>query len=118
LEAAVQTITRAPESRPLHAVVGPDELATALRELPGWHGDTRRIARTVTPRDLWTLLERVAEAEADLDHHTVVDLDAGTVTFAIWTHVCDAVTRADLALARRIDAVIANEANLTQDESH
>ncbi|HWH28477.1 MAG TPA: 4a-hydroxytetrahydrobiopterin dehydratase [Mycobacteriales bacterium] len=84
----------------------PDVLAAALRELPGWHGDTRRIARTVEPDDMWTLLERVAAAEADLDHHTVVDLDAGTVTFAVWTHVCDAVTAADLELARRIDAVV------------
>ena len=84
----------------------PAELAAALRDLPGWHGDTRRIARTVMPHDVWALLERVAQAEADLDHHPVVDLDSGTVTFAVWTHACDAVTAADLELARRIDAVV------------
>jgi 4a-hydroxytetrahydrobiopterin dehydratase len=90
-----------------YAVLTPDELASVLASLDGWHGDTRRIARTVAPDDLWQLLERVALAEADLDHHTVVDLDAGTVTFAVWTHVRDAVTWADIELARRLDAVIA-----------
>lgn len=105
----MQTISREQELRPLHAVVGPSELTAALRELPRWHGDTRRIARTVAPHDLcdlWDLLEQVAAIEADVDHHTVVDLDAGTVTFMVWTHACDAVTAADLVLARRIDAVI------------
>jgi 4a-hydroxytetrahydrobiopterin dehydratase len=89
-----------------YRVLTPDELAEALRGLPGWRGDTRRITRTVTPGDLWSLLERVAAAEADLDHHTLADLDAGTVTFAIWTHARGAVTAADLELARRIDATI------------
>jgi 4a-hydroxytetrahydrobiopterin dehydratase len=89
-----------------YEVLSEEELAAALADLPGWHGDTRRIARTVVPDDLWDLLERVAAAEADLDHHTVVDLDAGTVTFAVWTHVRDAVTAADLELARRISRVL------------
>jgi 4a-hydroxytetrahydrobiopterin dehydratase len=94
---------------PVHdyRVLEPAELSAALATMPDWHGDTRRIARTVRPRDLWSLLENVADAEEDLDHHTVVDLDAGTVTFSVWTHVCDAVTAADLELAQRIDAVIA-----------
>lgn len=84
----------------------PAEVEAGLRALHDWHGDTRQISRTVRPGDLWALLERVAAAETDLDHHTVVDLDAGTVTFAIWTHACDAVTAADLELAERIDTVI------------
>lgn len=92
--------------RPRYAALTPAELEQALRDLPGWHGDTRRISRTVRPRDLWGLLERVAEAEAALDHHTLVDLDAGTVTFVTWTHVKDAVTPADLELARCIDSVV------------
>lgn len=101
----MQTITATPDGRH-DEPLAPEQLSAALHDLPGWHGDTRRIARTVEPHDVWTLLERVAAAEADLDHHTVVDLDAGTVTFAVWTHVCDAVTAADLELARRIDAVV------------
>ena len=83
-----------------------DEVDRALQSLPGWHGDSHRISRTVRPVDLWGLLERVAAAEEELDHHTLVDLEDGTVTFVLWTHVRDAVTRADLALAERINAVV------------
>lgn len=84
-----------------------EALARALSELPGWRGDPRRITRTVSTSDLWSLLERVADAEAELDHHTVVDLEAGTVTFTLWTHLRDAVTCADVELARRINQVVA-----------
>ena len=83
-----------------------EEVDRALQGLPGWHGDTRRLARRVAPDDLWSLLERVAAAEADLDHHTVVDLDRGTVTFLVWTHARDAVTHADLDLAARINEIV------------
>jgi 4a-hydroxytetrahydrobiopterin dehydratase len=102
----VQTLSEVPSPRPSYAALDEGALTTALADLPGWHGDTRRISRTVRPHDLWALVERVASAEADLDHHTVVALDAGTVTFAVWTHFRDAVTAADLELARRIDAAI------------
>ncbi len=87
-----------------YAPLGLDALASSLRELPGWHCEGgKRLVRTVVPDDLWTLLERVVEVEADLDHHTEVTLEAGTVTFTVWTHVRDAVTAADVELARRID---------------
>lgn len=86
--------------------LGDEELRQALAALPGWRGDARRLTRTVAPGDLWALLERVAAAEADLDHHTVVDLDAGTLTFAVWTHARDAVTAADVELARRINELV------------
>lgn len=89
-----------------YAPLSAEEVDRALQELPGWHGDTRRLARRVVPEDLWGLLERVANAESDLDHHTVVDLDRGVVTFLVWTHARDAVTRADLELAARINAIV------------
>ena len=100
----MRTTTRVPgQYRPLSDV----EVRAGLAHLPGWHGDCRRIARTVNPRDLWSLLERIAAVEEDLDHHTVVDLDAGTVTFAVWTHDRDCVTPTDLELAGRINELIA-----------
>lgn len=92
--------------RPSYDPLTPAALAEALKSLPGWDGDTTRIVRTVRPDDLWAMLERVADAEAELDHHTVVDLTRGTVTFTLWTHVRDAVTDADVALARRINDVV------------
>lgn len=91
---------------PSYAPLDSEQVARALQGLPGWHGDTRRLTRKVAPDDLWGLLERVAAAEADLDHHTVVDLDRGTVTFLVWTHVRDAVTQADVELAAAINGIV------------
>ena len=90
-----------------YAPLAGDALAGALRELPGWTCVGGRLVRTVLPDDLWALLERVVAVEEELDHHTEVTLDRGTVTFALWTHVRDAVTAADVELARRLDAVTA-----------
>lgn len=88
-----------------YAPLGVEGVATALRELPGWTCDGTRLMRTVRPRDLWTLLEQVVAAEDELDHHTEVTLDEGTVTFTLWTHVRNTVTAADVELARRLDRI-------------
>lgn len=101
----MQTLDRTPAQR--YAPVPADQLEASLRDLDGWRGDTRRLERTVRPQDLWGLLERVAEVEAALDHHAVVELDRGAVTFELWTHVRGGVTTADLELARRLDTVLA-----------
>lgn len=85
----------------------PEVIAAALHELPGWRCDGNRLVRTVRTRDLWSLLEQVVAVEEELDHHTDVTLDEGSVTFTLWTHVRDAVTLADLELARRLDAAAA-----------
>lgn len=82
-----------------------EAVAGALAELPGWRCVEDRLVRTVRPRDVWALLERVVEVEEELDHHTDVTLDAGAVTFTLWTHVRNAVTLADLELARRLDSI-------------
>lgn len=88
-----------------YAPLGAEAIASALRELHGWTCDGHRLLRTVSPQDLWTLLEQVVAVEDELDHHTQVTLDCGTVTFALWTHVRDAVTAADVELARRLDTI-------------
>jgi 4a-hydroxytetrahydrobiopterin dehydratase len=100
----VKTLTR-------YSPLSAEAVAGALRDLPGWTLDGCRIVRTVRPADLWRLLEQVCEVERELDHHTEVTLDAGTVTFALWTHVRDAVTAADLELARRLDPLIRRSAD-------
>ncbi|MEX2289456.1 MAG: 4a-hydroxytetrahydrobiopterin dehydratase [Mycobacteriales bacterium] len=88
-----------------YAPLDVEALAAALGELPGWRCDGTRLIRTVVPHDLWALLEQVCAVEGELDHHTEVTLDAGTVTFLLWTHVRDAVTLADVELARRLDLI-------------
>ena len=89
-----------------YAPLGVDALAAGLRELPGWTCDGSRLVASFRPRDLWALLEQVVEVEEELDHHAEVTLERGAVTFTLWTHVRDAVTDADVALARRINDVV------------
>ena len=81
-----------------------EALAAALRALPGWHLAGAHLVRTVAPGDPWGLLERVQRIEDELDHHSTVTLDAGAVTFEVWTHVRSGLTAADVALAARISA--------------
>lgn len=88
-----------------YAPLDVEGVAAALGELPDWRYDGTRLIRTVVPHDLWPLLEQVCAVEDELDHHTEVTLDAGTATFLLWTHACDAVTLADVELARRLDGI-------------
>ena len=100
----MRSLTDAAARTARYAPLGLDALASSLRELPRWHCEGgKRLVRTVVPNDLWALLQEVVEVEGDLDHHTEVTLEDGAVTFTLWTHVRDAVTAADVELARRID---------------
>ena len=90
-----------------YAPLTPEQLAGALRPLPHWRCDGHRLVRSVTPHDVWSLLADVVALEEELDHHTVVDLDRGTVVFTVWTHVRDCLTMADLELADRLEALLA-----------
>ena len=88
----------------------PAELAQALEQLPDWSGDTNRISRTVhlPPARDAVLRAAVAQVADEADHHPVVeDLPDGGSRFVLWTHVRNAVTEQDTALAARIDAVVA-----------
>jgi 4a-hydroxytetrahydrobiopterin dehydratase len=84
-----------------------DELTEAFRTLPAWSGDTRRITRTVLgpPEALESLQRRVGEMADALDHHPVVEPVPGGLRFVLWTHVRDAVTEQDVALAHCIDVL-------------
>ena len=99
----MRTTTR-PASR--YAPLSPEELDDALQALPWWRFDGGRLLRTVDPWDLWTLLERVAEVEAELDHHSVVSLDSAGLTFSVWTHIRPGLTAADVELAGRIEDLL------------
>ncbi len=101
---ASSTVTRA-----RYDVLGLEDLAEGLRRLPRWRCENGRLLRTTAPADLWALLEAVCRVEDALDHHAVATLDAGTVTFAVWTHVRDGLTAADLELAGRIEDLLGEQ---------
>ena len=87
-------------------VLSPAELADALAGLPAWSGDTDGIERAVkapTFLDGIRLVDAVAAAAEDADHHPDIDIRWRTVTFRLATHSAGGVTENDVALARRID---------------
>jgi 4a-hydroxytetrahydrobiopterin dehydratase len=81
----------------------------ALVALPSWQRVDNTIVRDVPVADeaADTLEAAVAQAADELNHHPVVDRTAGSVRFTVWTHSAGGVTSKDIALAARIDEVIA-----------
>ena len=98
----------AAEARRQPRPLGADELERELAGMPGWTGDTRRLRRSVSlPQDrVRPLLDRVARAESELNHHARVVQATEGVVFELWTHAVDRVTDLDLDLARRIDEAV------------
>ena len=87
----------------------PDDIECALRELDGWTGDVTALRRTVACpsfMDAIRLVEQVARAAEELDHHPDIDIRHRDVTFACTTHSADGVTAYDVELARRIDSLV------------
>jgi 4a-hydroxytetrahydrobiopterin dehydratase len=88
----------------------PDDLPAALSGLDGWTGDTSRITRTATlpsfPAAI-AVVDRVAVAAEELNHHPDIDIRWRTVTFVLSTHSAGGVTALDVTLARQIDDILA-----------
>jgi 4a-hydroxytetrahydrobiopterin dehydratase len=90
------------------AVLTSDELRRALDGLPGWSGDPTGIRRTVEAPDFPTairVVDDVAAAAEEIDHHPDIDIRWRRLTFVLSTHSAGGVTERDVDLARRIDAV-------------
>lgn len=89
--------------------LSPDELSSALADLPLWSGDPDGIRRTVelpTFRDAVTAITKIADVAEELDHHPDVDLRWRTLHLTLVSHSAGGVTTNDLELARRIDALL------------
>ncbi len=87
-----------------------NQLRDALGELTCWDGHREtgihchREMRSF--RDVIRLVDAVADAAEELDHHPDIDIRYRHVTFTLRTHSAGAVTGLDIALARRIDALV------------
>ena len=88
-----------------------DELAAALRALPGWSREGDLIRRTFKVRGFTQaaeLVRAVAEAADAADHHPDVHITGyRNVTFELTTHAAHAITRRDADLATEIDRLVA-----------
>lgn len=85
-----------------------DEIAAALEHLPGWTvlGDAIRKEFTFEGfRAAIAFIDRVAEVAIASRHHPDLENHYNRVVVALTSHSAGGVTRADLALARAIEAV-------------
>jgi 4a-hydroxytetrahydrobiopterin dehydratase len=87
----------------------PDELAAALSGLPLWSGDGDGLRRSVELpgfADAVAAIVRIGFVAEELDHHPDVDLRWRTLHLTLVTHSASGVTEFDVALARRLDALL------------
>ncbi len=87
-----------------------EELTAALGGLDDWRVEDGRLVRDVPvpSADAPILVERVAVAADEMDHHPVVDVSDDRVRFTVWSHSVDAITTNDVTLATRIDDIVRN----------
>ena len=88
-----------------------DSVRDAVAVLDGWEGGTDAIVRTVGLRSFPAAIagvDRVAEVAEAMDHHPDIDIRWRTLTFRCATHSAGGVTTRDIALANRIDRILAD----------
>ena len=83
----------------------------ALRDLPGWEREGDALVRTTEHPDFpaaISVVDRVAVIAEERDHHPDIDIRWRTLTFRCVTHAAGGVTTRDIALANRIDRILAD----------
>jgi 4a-hydroxytetrahydrobiopterin dehydratase len=103
----------------------PDRLDQALVEssleaLPHWSGDTESISWTVpvTAQQADELLAAVAESAQAMNHDPDIERSAGHVRFVLTTHSAGGVTAMDIAMASRIDDLVAQATGIPAEHAH
>ncbi|MFE0462539.1 4a-hydroxytetrahydrobiopterin dehydratase [Kitasatospora sp. NPDC058965] len=86
-----------------------DEIGAGLAALPDWQREGGSIRRTAEAADFPTairVVDVVAVAAEELDHHPDIDIRWRTLTFVLSTHSAGGLTGLDLQLAARIDRAL------------
>jgi 4a-hydroxytetrahydrobiopterin dehydratase len=92
-------------------LLDPESVRNAVAVLDGWEGGPEAIVRTVglsTFPAAIAVVDRVAEVAEEMDHHPDIDIRWRTLTFRCSTHSAGGVTTRDIALANRIDRIVAD----------
>lgn len=93
-------------------VLDDDAVSAATGALDGWSGNRSEISRTAQLPSFTAAIaavDRVAAVAEEMDHHPDIDIRWRTLTFRCATHSAGGVTDKDIELARRIDAIIAEQ---------
>jgi 4a-hydroxytetrahydrobiopterin dehydratase len=82
------------------------EIAAALESLPGWRREGETLVRTVecpTFKEAIALVDRVADAAEEADHHPDIAINWRRVTFSLITKASRGLTARDVSMAATID---------------
>jgi 4a-hydroxytetrahydrobiopterin dehydratase len=91
---------------PYAPLLSEPEIAAALGSVPGWRRDGATLVRTVacpTFRDAIALVNRVADAAEEADHHPDITINWRRVTFSLTTKASHGLTARDVSMAAAID---------------
>lgn len=89
-------------------VLDEEDIAEALDDLDGWKQEDNALEKTFTHNSFLeaiAFVNRVAVVAEKLNHHPDFDINFKRVILRCWTHKNNAITRADITLAREIEAV-------------
>ncbi len=89
-------------------VLDPATVDSALAQGLAWERQGEQIVTTHQGRDFadsLAFVNAVAELAEAMDHHPDIDIRWNVVTLRLSTHSAGGITRLDLDLARRIDAL-------------
>ena len=87
-----------------------DSVRSAVAVLDGWEGGPDAIVRTIGLRSFPAAIAVVDRVAEEMDHHPDIDIRWRTLTFRCVTHSAGGVTTRDIALANRIDRILADAA--------
>ncbi len=84
------------------------EIKTALKKVPEWETDKKRIERTFEFDDFTAAIDfvnLVAEISEEQEHHPDIDIRYNRVKLSVYTHNKNGLTELDFQLAERIDTL-------------
>ena len=93
---------------PYAALLTEPEIAAALEAIPDWRREGDWLVRTVecpTFRASISLVNRVADAAEEANHHPDIEINWRRVTFRLTTKAAHGLTARDVAMAATIDRV-------------
>ncbi len=84
------------------------EIKTALKKVPEWEFDKKRIERTFEFDDFTGAIDfvnLVAEISEEQEHHPDIEVRYNKVKLSVFTHNKNGLTELDFQLAERIDTL-------------
>ena len=85
-----------------------DEIKVALKKVPEWENEKKKIERTFEFDDFTEAMDfvnDVAEIAEEEEHHPDIDIRYNKVRLSIYTHNKNGLTDMDFQLAERIDTL-------------